>query len=784
MTPLPRYPDVVRELELKRRLSAAATNVLEARGYSDSMIKDAKREAWWWLEARGGAASRRRGLLAGVGVVWTDVGRAELMPIEVPRPGPQEVAVEIVASVVSPGTERAQFLMLPNTDSKPPFRPGYSAAGIVREVGRRVKDIRAGDRVAVAGAPHASIATVSVERVFAVPEGVDLGDAALVQLGAIAAVGVRRAQLEQGGRVCVIGAGIVGLLAQRLARVEGAGETFVVARTRRRENIARAGGAHFIATADDEQSLDSVGASTVIDATGDPEALELALRSVVDRGRIVILGSPRGTTSNMPLRTIFDRGLHLVGAHVENLDAERPGLHREESQAFLASLANGSLSVDGLVEIVADPREPDVLYRELVGPVPPLAARFDWTVLAPSDRVTRATIARIPRLRARGMEARRTPLPPSGGRGASLLAPEDHDPFADAAGSLRIGLLGCGDIAILNAAAVVAAPNAHLTACFDPVAVLAEDLAEAYDAKAFPSAEALLASADVDAVWLSVPHHLHAPLAVAAAEAGKHVIVEKPPANDLAGAVEIVEAAERSGVVLSVCFPQRYQPGVVAAKRLIDAGALGLVSGSTTRFLADKPPSYWLGGFSGRAISDWRSSRAKAGGGVLIMNLSHYLDLARHLSGLEAELVHAVTGAHAGAEVEDTVSISFSYENGAVGSVFGSAALPGNRGGLSELALWGTEGYVAVEPTPEIYTRRAIAGLRTGRWQSFGPLPQVDIRAVFMSRFATAVARNLSPDITPADALAVQAFVEAAYRSMESGTGIRPTDLLAQVARR
>ena len=99
--------------------------------------------------------------------------------------------------------------------------------------------------------------------------------------------------------------------------------------------------------------------------------------------------------------------------------------------------------------------------------------------------------------------------------------------------------------------------------------------------------DGLLDRADVDAVFLSVPHHLHAPLALQALAAGKHVVIEKPPANDLASAIEIVKAADRAGRVVSFCL-HRYEPRVQAARRVITEGALGDLTGALVSFWMDK----------------------------------------------------------------------------------------------------------------------------------------------------------------------------------------------------
>lgn len=759
--------------------------VLARLGYSDAMISDAKREAWWWFEARRNALAKRASLLAGSAIAWTGPGRAELVPIEVARAGAGEVTVEVQSSSVSTGTERAQYLRLPDTNVSFPYRPGYSAAGRVIAVGSGVRHVRPGDAVAVVGATHASVVTVPGSAVYAIPEGVAIDDAALIQLGIISGQGVRRAGLEAGQAVCAIGAGLVGSLAQRIALASGAGELTVIARSRSKETIASASGARRLLVPDqDADAIDELAAPIVIEATGDPNVVELAAKVAAPGGRIVLLGSPRGTTRSLPVDEIRRKRLTLVGAHVETLtyEARLSGVdaHRREGEQFLALIAAGRLAVGDLVNRVADPREADLFYRELARGGDVLAARFDWTALSADERVTTGTFWRVPGMHARGLEYTQKPLP-SPDRGKRVVGRDSDDPFAGASGRLRFGLVGCGDIALFNAAAVAAAPNTELVACFDPVQRLAEDLAGTYGGEAVPSLEALLERRDVDAVFLSVPHHLHAPLGLQAVDAGKHLIVEKPAANTLAGAAEISAAAERAGVVLSVCFPHRYQPNVVSARKLVAAGALGDVAGTLTSFFADKPLSYWLGGFTGRSTSSWRLSREQAGGGVLIMNLSHYLDLVRYIAGVEAETCTALTAVVDGpAEVEDTVSLSIRYANGGTGTLFGCSALRGNRSGLVELHIWGRDGHLTVEPRAQVYTARAIDGLCPARWQTFADSGGADIRALFVSRFATAIDRGDEPDVTAEDGIAVQALIEAAYRSSAEGAPVHVRELLAE----
>ena len=770
---------------LKEFLNEQANRRLAGLGYSDGMIRDAKREAWWWLIARRDALARRRGLLAGEAVVWTDTGRAELIPVEVPAAGPGEVTIAVATSVVSPGTERAQYLRLPGARVSYPHRPGYSAAGTVFMVGKGVTGIAPGDRVAAAGPAHASVVTLRAERVYRIPEGVSLEAAALVQLGVIASQGVRHAELRPGEPLCVLGLGLVGALAQRIASASGGGPVTAVVRSSRKQKVAETGGVQrLIALEEDEGALAGLSFPVVIEASGDPDAVATAIRLAEPGGRVVLLGSARGVTHAFPLREVRRKRVTVIGAHVETLTYESRLLgfdaHAREAGAFLARLADGSVPVADLVDLWVDPREADAFYRELARSRDLVAARFDWTKLSNHERVHGARLWRPPDVRGRGMDAVRKPLVLNGRRPARDELPT-ASPYGAVSGDLRVGLVGCGDIAVHNAAGLAEAPNARLSACFDPDAPLAEELARQYGVAAAPSFESLLDRADVDAVFLAVPHHLHAPLAIEAADAGKHVIVEKPLANDLESAAAMVAAAERAGVVLSVCFPHRYDPNALLAHRLVGEGALGSFAGTILNFYSDKPASYWFGGFSGRSSSGWRSSRTQAGGGVLIMNVSHLVDLLRHLAGEEAEECFALTQVVDGpAEVEDGISVTVRYASGAVGTIFASSALRGQRAGGTKLDMWGSHGFLSIEPELRVYTLKAIEGLRTARWQSF-PHANTNIRAAYLSRLATAIDMGEEPDVSARDGLAVQAFMEAAYRSSELGAPVRPAELLERV---
>lgn len=721
---------------------------LSRHGYAGTDLDLAREEVVEWGKLR---VHARRGGIAGLRVAVTRPGRAELLPYEAAPPRDGEVTVEMLVSAVSPGTERAQWLRLPNAQPRLPFRPGYSGVGRILLSGQ--PNLAPGRIVAVPRAQHASVVTVPASWVIPVPSDVPLEQAALLYLAIISGYGVRRAGVSDGVPVGVFGAGPIGALAHRLAQLKGAGPVTVVARSGHREQASRAAGAaDFRLVSDGVRDLDL---PVVIDASGDASSITAAVAATADAGTTVLLGSPRGRSERVPLAEVQQRGLRLVGAHVSALATEvkRTGVDvfSELGRTFLDGLAAHRLDAADLAGDPVDPREIGLFYRRL-GAGEVSTGHLDWRLMPAEERVTTRRLLAGP-----VVHPIRRVLPGRPVEGA----------VAARARPLRFAAVGCGDIGATNARSIARASNADLVLLHDAVPGLAEAAAASYGGKPVPAAAMAFDPSVVDAVFLSVPHDLHEALALQAIAAGLHVVVEKPLAVDLPAARRIAEAADQAGVTLSVCFPYRYEPATVAASRLVHDGALGTLRGATVLFHADKPSAYWLGGFSGRAASGWRSERARSGGGVTIMNLTHYVDLMRYVTGCEFTVARATARHAPGAEVEDAVSATLTFDADALCTFAGSASTPGKP--PTRFEMWGDLGTLQLEPEPRLYTGRALPEMLLDRWNDLPTTPTVDERTTFVERFAAAVLSGRTPDVTAADGLAVQAVVDAVYRSADAG---------------
>ena len=323
-------------------------------------------------------------------VVWPAPGHTALEEVELNPPVDDQVLVATVHSAVSPGTERARLTNV-GGDVDYPYRPGYSLAGRVLAVGPRVTAVAPDDLVCVWG-PHASHVLVPQSRVVVCPGDVDLADAAFFHLAFVALLGVRRARIELGEPVAVIGQGLLGLLTTQLARLQGAAP--LVAVDLDDERLARArmfGADRVISSADEAACLEEVRAWTdggppvVIEVTGLPPVVDLATRMVRRLGRVALLGhqwSHDSPPADQLLR-IHNRGITLLGVQTlarPQLES-RPGAWtwQDDTRAYLQLLRLGRIDVRSLVTHRATIGEVTALYDHLAaGDAGIIGALIDW----------------------------------------------------------------------------------------------------------------------------------------------------------------------------------------------------------------------------------------------------------------------------------------------------------------------------------------------------------------------------------------------------------------------
>ncbi len=321
-------------------------------------------------------------------VVWTEPGVVKVEEWEVPEIGDKQVLVKTNLTLISSGTERAFLLHLPNTPANFPQYPGYCAVGQVLEVGKRVQRFKVGDRVTWAG-KHAAHAVVEEDSLLLVPPELPDEEAIFSRLIAIAMQGVRKAQIELGESVIVLGAGLIGLLALQLSKLSGGFPVISVDLTEVRLEFARKVGTDFALLFDENflarvDELTEGGAYVVIDATGNPEAIPLAFRLARLMGRVVLLGSTRGETKSVNFYSdVHRKGLLVIGAHESirpHVDSSRGFWTAKDDQTLaLKLLADNRLSVLPLITHKFRGKEAQETYDLLVsGDASAVGILLDW----------------------------------------------------------------------------------------------------------------------------------------------------------------------------------------------------------------------------------------------------------------------------------------------------------------------------------------------------------------------------------------------------------------------
>ena len=257
---------------------------------------------------------------------------------------------------------------------------------------------------------------------------------------------------------------------------------------------------------------------------------------------------------------------------------------------------------------------------------------------------------------------------------------------------LRIGIIGVGNIGSAHAHAIYSGdvPNMSLCALCDTDASVRARLESEYEGiPVFATHGELLASGAVDAVIISTPHYYHPPIAIDAFGAGLHVLTEKPAGVDCASVRAMCSAAKQSGKVFGVMFNQRANKLFAEAKRIMDSGELGelrrMVWIVTNWY---RKQEYYDSG-------EWRATWSGEGGGVLINQAPHNLDLWQWICGMPEKLrAECYVSKHHNIEVEDDATIFAEYANGASATFITST---GDYPGTNRLEITGSAGKLVLE---------------------------------------------------------------------------------------
>lgn len=260
---------------------------------------------------------------------------------------------------------------------------------------------------------------------------------------------------------------------------------------------------------------------------------------------------------------------------------------------------------------------------------------------------------------------------------------------------IRFGLVGSGAIAPTHAQVLTRIKGAELKAVYSRSDAKGRELAEQFGCSFYADFEEMLQNGDIDAVAICTPSGRHADFAVQAAQAGKHVLVEKPLEISLERADAIIRACEQASVQLGVIFQRRFSPGVVRLKEMISQGKLGKISYAGCYAKLYRSQEYYDSGA-------WRGTWELDGGGVLMNQGIHYVDLLQYLAGPVTEVsARCATTGHVRIEVEDTAAAAVSFANGAIGVI--EATTNAYPGLASRIELYGSEGTAVIENDELVY---------------------------------------------------------------------------------
>jgi len=333
---------------------------------------------------------------------------------------------------------------------------------------------------------------------------------------------------------------------------------------------------------------------------------------------------------------------------------------------------------------------------------------------------------------------------------------------------LGVGIVGAGKIGAKRAAAIAASPSARLVAVVDADPERAARLARDFGVAAVASTEAIIDRRDIDAILVATPHRWLAPIALAALSAGKHVLVEKPLAITAAGAAELVTAAQASRRVLKTGFNHRCHRALAEARALAAAGRIGRLLHIRCR--------YGHGGRAGYA-EEWRANPAESGGGELMDQGIHALDLFRWFLGEFTEVYAVLTRAFWPMPVEDNAFCTLRTAQGQVAQLHASWTQWKN---LFSFEVFGERGYLLIEGLGGNYGQeRLVVGRRP---EKFGP-PEEEVKlfagadsswAAEWAEFEAAIREERAPSGDGRDGWQALRLVEAAYASSRNG---RPVPL-------
>ncbi len=582
-----------------------------------------------------------------------DLARKSLVGKALARP---DLVRQVIAKAQSEGILEAWRQAMGRLNTPVPL--GYSSTGVAIAVGSGVEGISVGDRVACAGsgyAGHTEIASIPVNLCVKIPDEVDSEEAAFVALGGIALEALRMAHISLGETTVVIGLGLLGQIAVQLLKAAGC-HVIGMDIDAEKAKMALGHGAEIVCS--DYSTLSDVcrqhtanqgaDAALIFAATSSNEPMEQAAELCRERGHIVAAGL---VGLEVPRKPFYDKELSLVVSR-----AWGPGLYdpnyaergldyplgyarwtaRRNMEEFLAQLAKGAVQVGYLITH-RFPIERAVEAYELI--LKEEEPYIGVLITYPEEIKTGEPGSQVVRLRQ------------------SSQSPRAREK------SIGIGLIGAG----LFARGTLLPAIKGIKGCRLEAVVSSTGLSARYVGDRFSSRyctsdyQQLLSDPEIDLVLIATRHGSHSQLVAEALKSGKHVFVEKPLALSIEQLQQVVSAVNacaedsRPQPLLMVGFNRRFSPCARWLKERF-AGVADPLAVHCTVNAGMVPPDHWI-------------HDPDEGGGRIIGEVCHFVDLIQYLTGSMPVGIYGETLTSAGAKPSDNVLVTLKMDNGAVGSI-------------------------------------------------------------------------------------------------------------------
>jgi UDP-N-acetyl-2-amino-2-deoxyglucuronate dehydrogenase len=336
--------------------------------------------------------------------------------------------------------------------------------------------------------------------------------------------------------------------------------------------------------------------------------------------------------------------------------------------------------------------------------------------------------------------------------------------------TLGVGIIGIGNIAPIHAAAIKDTPGTALVAAATRNEAHGRAFTAQFGGNWFADYRDLLGRADVDIVIICTPHHLHAPMTIDAAAAGKHVWCEKPMGRNLADCDAMIAACERANVKLGIVFQGRFEPLSRQLKAALDTRKLGRllwVSSNTVWYRNDE---YYRSG-------PWRGKQATEGGGVVINQAIHTIDLLLWLSGMPARVTAQARTLNHAIEVEDAAIAILEYADRHLGLIQATtAAYPGLPERLEFFGTLGSAVFHKGEGRLEWHLIEPREDRIDRAQASSGAASPIDTTATAhtaqFQEFVSAINEQRAPLVDGREGRRSVELVQALYRSAQTGEAV------------